>query len=285
MSATGQGVDTGAARALRIDGLTMDVAGRDGEVTRILDGVSLDCHQGEIVGLVGESGSGKSMTLRAAVALQPAKATVAGEVVVAGRQLIGADARTILEVRRSLAAMIFQDPRANVNPYQTIGTFVGEGLRVNQGWSRPRVRAKVLQLLDEVGLPDPGTVVRRHPFELSGGMLQRVMIAAALAQEPQLLLADEATTALDVTTQAEIMGMLRRLRAERGLAIVFVTHDLDLAISSCDRIFVMQHGCIVEEGTAREIFEHPRHPYTRRLFDAMPSRIDVDAPAEKEAIA
>lgn len=264
---------------LRIEELTLDIAGRE-QSDRILDGVSISCRAGEIVGLVGESGSGKSMTLRAAVGLQPRGSKVTGSIRVGGREVVGAGRRTVLDVRREIAAMIFQDPRAHVNPYQRIGAFVADGLRRTRGWDRGRARVKVLGLLDEVGLPDPATLVERYPHELSGGMLQRVMIASALSTEPRLLLADESTTALDVTTQAEIMGLLRRLRRDRGLAIVFVTHDLDLAASSCDRIHVMQAGTVVEQGPALEVFERPRHPYTRKLLDAMPSRLDAEASAE-----
>jgi len=268
--------------ALRIDDLCLDIPARDG-ADHILDRVSISCGAGEIVGLVGESGSGKSMTLRAVVGLQPRGSRVTGSIRVAGRQVVGADQGTVLEVRRELAAMIFQDPRAHVNPYQRIGAFVADGLRRTRGWDRGRAREKVLSLLDEVGLPDPSTLVDRYPHELSGGMLQRVMIASALSTEPRLLLADEATTALDVTTQAEIMGLLRRLREARGLAIVFVTHDLDLASSSCDRIHVMQAGTVVERGGALEVFERPQHPYTRKLLAAMPSRLDTERRMVAEA--
>ncbi|WP_296746857.1 ABC transporter ATP-binding protein [Mesorhizobium sp.] len=262
---------------LRIDDLCLDIATRD-RVDQILCGVSISCAAGEIVGLVGESGSGKSMTLRAVVGLQPRGSRVTGSIQVGDRQIVGADQGTVLEVRRELAAMIFQDPRAHVNPYQRIGAFVADGLRHTRGWDRIRARKKVLDLLDEVGLPDPATLVDRYPHELSGGMLQRVMIASALSTEPRLLLADESTTALDVTTQAEIMGLLRRLREARGLAIVFVTHDLDLASASCDRIHVMQAGTVVERGPALDVFENPQHPYTRKLLAAMPSRLDTEAP-------
>ena len=273
-----------SAEVLRIEGLCLDVAARD-RIDHILDGVSISCGAGEIVGLVGESGSGKSMTLRAVVGLQPRGAQVTGSIRLDGREVVGADQGMVLEVRRELAAMIFQDPRAHVNPYQRIGAFVADGLRRTRGWDRVRARKKVLDLLDEVGLPDPSTLVDRYPHELSGGMLQRVMIASALSTEPQLLLADEATTALDVTTQAEIMGLLRRLRDARGLAIVFVTHDLDLASSSCDRIHVMQAGKVVEQGPALGVFERPQHPYTRKLLAAMPARLDTDAPVEAGASA
>ena len=261
---------------LRIDNLCLDITGSE-RAGRILDGVSLACRPGEVVGLVGKSGSGKSMTLRSIVGLQPAGSRLTGSIRVAGREVVGAGRERLLEVRRTLAAMIFQDPRAHVNPYQRVGAFVADGLRRTRGWQPDRARAKVLSLLDEVGLPDPAALVERYPHELSGGMLQRIMIASALSTEPRLLLADEATTALDVTTQAEIMGLLRRLRDDRGLAIVFVTHDLDLASASCDRIHVMQTGRVVEAGPALTVFEHPQNAYTRKLLGAMPSRLKAEA--------
>jgi peptide/nickel transport system ATP-binding protein len=240
---------------------------------RILEKVSITCSEGETVALVGASGSGKSMTLRSVVGLHPRGARITGSVRVLGREVVGANQSTLLQVRREVTGMIFQDPRAHVNPYQRIGTFVADGLVHTRGWDRVRARDKVLKLLDEVGLPEPAELVDRFPHELSGGMLQRVMIASALSTEPRLLLADEATTALDVTTRAEIMGLLRRLRDARGLAVVFVTHDLDLAAACCDRVHVMQDGLIVEEGPALQVFERPQHTYTRNLLAAMPARI------------
>ncbi|MFE7331252.1 ABC transporter ATP-binding protein [Streptomyces sp. NPDC057565] len=242
-----------------------------GEIAKpILASVSLTCAKGEIVGLVGESGSGKSMTLRTAVGLTPAGADVSGRVRVSGRDMLGASPKELTEVRSRTASMIFQDPRAHINPFQRIGTFLAEGLRIHQGKSKQDAARAAIALLAEVGLPDPARHMRQYPHELSGGMLQRVMIAAALASEPELLLADEPTTALDVTTQAEIMSILLRLRRERGLSIVLVTHDLDLAVSICDRIHVMYAGSIVEVASAAELARRPQHPYTAALFAARP---------------
>ncbi|MFE2042080.1 ABC transporter ATP-binding protein [Streptomyces sp. NPDC059477] len=237
----------------------------------ILASVSLTCAKGEIVGLVGESGSGKSMTLRTAVGLTPEKADVSGQVQVSGRDVLGASPKELAEVRSRTASMIFQDPRAHINPFQRIGTFLTEGLRLHQGRSKAEATRMAAALLAEVGLPDPDRHLRQYPHELSGGMLQRVMIAAALAGEPELLLADEPTTALDVTTQAEIMSILLRLRRERGLSIVLVTHDLDLAVACCDRIHVMYAGSIVEAASATELARAPQHPYTAALFAARPA--------------
>ncbi|MFV5995025.1 ABC transporter ATP-binding protein [Streptomyces sp. NPDC056231] len=237
----------------------------------ILASVSLTCAKGEIVGLVGESGSGKSMTLRTAVGLTPANAEVSGQVHVSGREMLGASPKDLAEVRSRTASMIFQDPRAHINPFQRIGTFLTEVLRLHQGLSKSEAGRTAAALLAEVGLPDPDRHLRQYPHELSGGMLQRVMIAAALASEPELLLADEPTTALDVTTQAEIMSILLRLRRDRGLSIVLVTHDLDLAVAVCDRIHVMYAGSIVEANSATELARAPRHPYTAALFAARPA--------------
>ncbi|MEV7285002.1 ABC transporter ATP-binding protein [Streptomyces sp. NPDC093252] len=255
----------------------LDVAGLSLAVRRgrdrkpILDSVSLSCAEGEIVGLVGESGSGKSMTLRTAVGLTPEHAEVGGRVRVGGRDVLGASPRDLADVRSRTASMIFQDPRAHINPFQRIGTFLTEGLRLHRGQSRAEATRTATALLTEVGLPDPARQLRQYPHELSGGMLQRVMIAAALASEPRLLLADEPTTALDVTTQAEIMSILLRLRRDRGLSIVLVTHDLDLAVSCCDRIHVMYAGSIVESASAADLARAPRHPYTAALFAARPA--------------
>lgn len=268
-----------SGEVLRIDNLCLEI-GSSGHNFRILDNVSIACSAGETVGLVGESGFGKSMTLRSVVGLQPHGSRLTGSIRVTGREVVGAGRDLLLGLRRELTGMIFQDPRANVNPYQRIGTFVAAGLRHTRGWDRHRARKMALQLIDEVGLPDPEALIDRFPHELSGGMLQRVMIAAALSTEPKLLLADEATAALDVTTRAEIMGLLRRLRDDRGLAIVFVTHDLDLASASCERLHVMQGGQIVESGPAMQIFDRPQHPYTRNLLAAMPSRLNAKPPAD-----
>ncbi|MFI6283403.1 ABC transporter ATP-binding protein [Streptomyces sp. NPDC051018] len=255
---------------LDVEDLSIAVRGGD-RIKPILASVSLSCARGEIVGLVGESGSGKSMTLRTAVGLTPAKAEVAGRVRVLGRDMLGASRKELTEVRSRTASMIFQDPRAHINAFQRVGTFLAEGLRIHRGLSKEAAARRAGGLLEEVGLPDPARHLRQYPHEMSGGMLQRVMIAAALASEPDLLLADEPTTALDVTTQAEIMSILLRLRRERGLSIVLVTHDLDLAVSVCDRIHVMYAGSVVEAATAADLARAPRHPYTAALFAARPA--------------
>jgi peptide/nickel transport system ATP-binding protein len=236
----------------------------------ILDEVSLRVEQGEAVALVGESGSGKSVTARAALGLFPGGAAISGSVSVGGTELVGADASTVRAVRTGVASMIFQDPRAGVNPVRRIGDFLTEPLRRIQKLSKDEARARALEVLGAVGLPDPPRHLRQFPHELSGGMLQRVMIAYALTADPRLLLCDEPTTALDVTTQAEIMAILERLRRERGLGMLLITHDLDLAVSACDRVYVMYAGRIVESAPAEVLVSAPRHPYTAGLLGSAP---------------
>ncbi|GAA1162566.1 oligopeptide/dipeptide ABC transporter ATP-binding protein [Kitasatospora gansuensis] len=236
----------------------------------ILDGVSLSVAEGEAVALVGESGSGKSVTARAALGLLPEGARVGGQVRVAGAGLIGADAATLRAVRTGQASMIFQDPRAGINPVRRVGDFLTEQLRLVGGRSKAEAEARALELLSAVGLPDPPRHLRQYPHQMSGGMLQRVMIAGALTADPRLLLCDEPTTALDVTTQAEIMAVLRRLQRDNGLGLLLITHDLDLAAATCDRIYVMYAGRIVETGTAAELPARPRHPYTAGLLGSSP---------------
>ncbi|XEC29934.1 ABC transporter ATP-binding protein [Streptomyces fradiae] len=260
---------------LEIDGLTLELP--DGRAARpLLDGVRLTVAPGETVGLVGESGSGKSVACRSVLGLLPARARVTGEVRVAGRDVLGLDRAALADLRAREVAMVFQDPRASVNPLRRVGDFVTEGLRAT-GVPAAKATARAEELLAAVGIRDPRGALRRHPHEFSGGMLQRVVIAAALAADPALLVADEPTTALDVTTQAEIIAILTRLQAERGTGLLFVTHDLELAAAICDRVYVMYAGRIVETGRTGELFDRPRHPYTAGLLSCTP-RLDPGAP-------
>ncbi|SEM26691.1 ABC transporter ATP-binding protein [Streptacidiphilus jiangxiensis] len=252
---------------LSVEGLTVELPG---SARPVLDAVDLSVAAGEVVGLVGESGSGKSVTARSALGLLPAKARVTGRVLVEGKDLVGADAAHLREVRTGVASMVFQDPRAGINPVRRIGDFLTEPLRLTKGWSKRQAEARALELLAAVGLPDPPRHLRQYPHQLSGGMLQRVMIAGALAGEPRLLLCDEPTTALDVSTQAEILALLGGLQRERGLGLLLITHDIELAAASCDRVYVMYAGRIVEEASAGELFGSPRHPYTRGLLGSTP---------------
>lgn len=243
----------------------------------ILAAVSLHVDHGETVGLVGESGSGKSVTCRAVLGQLPPGAEAGGAIRLAGRDVFAMDGASLRSLRSRDAAMIFQDPRASVDPLRRVGDFVTEGMRTNLGYDRRRAYDRAEQLLADVGFRDARRALRRWPHELSGGMLQRVVIAAALAGDPQLLLADEATTALDVTTQAEVVGILKRLSAERELGVLFVTHDLELAAAICDRVYVMYAGEVVEAAPVGSLFTDPQHPYTAALLAATPR---VDGPRE-----
>ncbi|HEY1105176.1 MAG TPA: ABC transporter ATP-binding protein, partial [Agromyces sp.] len=252
---------------LDIADLTLDLPNG----TRLLDGISLTVEAGETVGLVGESGSGKSLTARTVLGLTPEASTLGGRVVVDGHDLVGAGKRDVLDVRRHAAAMIFQDPRAGINPMRTIGDHMTETLRLCEGRSEADARARALELLGAVRLPRPEDHLKQFPHEFSGGMLQRVMIAGALTSSPKLLVCDEPTTALDVTTQAEIIRVLVEQRASRGMGMLFITHDLNLAASICDRVVVMSKGRVEETGDARRVFSTPTADYTKRLVAATPT--------------
>jgi oligopeptide/dipeptide ABC transporter ATP-binding protein len=253
---------------LAIDGLTVRLEVR-GARRAVLRDVALTVRAGEALGLVGESGSGKSMTARAIDRLLPRGAEVDGTIRFDGRDvhaLSGSDLRRF----RSQVAMIFQDPRAHVNPVRRIGDYVTEALRTNLGVSPADASRRAADMLAQVGIEGGPQRLRQFPHELSGGMLQRVMIAAALLTEPRLLLADEPTTALDVTTQAEVMAILDELRHEYGLAMLFITHDLELAAAICDRTAVMYAGQIVEIRESGRLHDDPLHPYTAALAAARP---------------
>lgn len=252
---------------LDIDRLTLDLP--DG--TRLLDGISLSVAAGETVGLVGESGSGKSLTARSVLGLFPDRAVTGGSVRLDGHEVLGASTRALLELRRRSAAMVFQDPRAGINPMRTIGDHLTEALRLGDGRPAAEARVRAVDLLGAVRMPRPDEHLRQHPHELSGGMLQRVMIAGALMGSPRLLVCDEPTTALDVTTQAEIIAVLAEQRDRRGMGMLFITHDLNLAASLCDRIVVMSGGRVEERGDARRVLRNPQAEYTKRLVAATPT--------------
>jgi len=268
----GDGGDAGAgthpAPLLAVDGLTVQLP-VEGASRAVLRDVSLTIRPGEAVGLVGESGSGKSMTARAIDRLLPRGAVVQGQIRFQGREvaeMTGGELRAF----RNKVAMIFQDPRAHVNPVRRIGDFMTEALRTNLGVPAAQAQQRAADMLAQVGIDDGPRRLRQYPHELSGGMLQRVMIAAALLTEPALLLADEPTTALDVTTQAEVMAILDELRREYGLAMLFITHDLELAAAICDRTAVMYAGQIVEVRSSSLLHSDPLHPYTAALAAARP---------------
>jgi peptide/nickel transport system ATP-binding protein len=229
--------------------------------------VSFSIGRGESVGLVGESGSGKTLTCRAVLGLLPATGEVDhGRIVLAGTELTGANRRTWNEVRGTRLGAVFQDSASYLNPSLTVGHQLAEQLRVKRGLSRGDAHRRAVELFAEVGLHDPEGVFHQYPHELSGGMQQRVLIAISVSCEPELLIADEATTALDVVIQAEILDLLGRLRETHGLSLLLVTHDLAVVAETCERILVMYAGEIVESGTTEEVLSRPRHPYTQALM-------------------
>lgn len=254
---------------VRLENVSLEVRYRHGWLP-ILRDVSLTVGAGEAVGLVGESGSGKSMSARTIARLLPDGARVTGTVRVNGADVYALTGRTLRE-HRSRVGVIFQDPKAHINPVRTIGDFMTEALIVTRGASRTTAREAAARTLREVGVSRAEHRLDQYPHELSGGLLQRVMIATTLLTEPSLILADEPTTALDVTTQAEVVAILDELRRERRLALIFITHDLDLAGAVCDRTAVMYAGEIVETGPSSSMHSAPRHPYTRALGSARPS--------------
>ncbi|GAA2274035.1 ABC transporter ATP-binding protein [Nonomuraea roseoviolacea subsp. roseoviolacea] len=257
------------APLLDVEGLTVFLP-VEGEERPVLRDVSLSIAAGEAVGLVGESGSGKSMTARAIVRLLPPGARTEGAIRYRGED-VGSLRGAALRALRTDVATVFQDPRAHVNPVRTVGDFLTEGLRTHRRLSRRAAEERAVRVLDEVGIAAGARRLRQYPHELSGGLLQRVMIAAALLAEPRLLLADEPTTALDATTQAEVMALLDELRRERELALLFITHDLELAAAVCDRTAVMYAGRVMEVRASALLHDDPLHPYTAALAAARPS--------------
>ena len=263
---------------LEIESLTVTLP-VEGEQRPVLRDVSLQIAAGEAVGLVGESGSGKSMTARAVARILPPGATVAGRIEFDGRNVLALRGGALRQYRGE-AAVVFQDARAHTNPVRTIGDFMTEALRTVRGVRTADARRRAVKVLDEVGIEDGERRLKQYPHELSGGMLQRVMIGAALLTEPLLLLADEPTTALDVTTQAEVMAILDELRRDRGLALLFITHDLELASAVCDRTTVMYAGEVMESQPASRLHDDPWHPYSAALVAARPR---IDATSERLA--
>ena len=232
-------------------------------------GVSLTIHNGEILGLVGESGSGKSVTAMSVAGLLPRKqCDFSGEILLDGAELLHADRTLLRQVQGREIGVVFQEPQSCMDPLMRIGPQVEEVLRIHTDLSREARRDQALAALAAVELPDPAGVYRKYPHELSGGMLQRAMIAAAVVARPKLLLLDEPTTALDVTIQAQILDLLRTLRRELDLSYLFISHDLNVVYQLCDRVLVMKEGRIVEQGTVDDIFDHPKDDYTRQLLAA-----------------
>jgi oligopeptide/dipeptide ABC transporter ATP-binding protein len=233
-------------------------------------GVDLDVHAGEMTAVVGESGSGKSVSFLAAMGLLPKTAKTEGSVLLNGEQLVGASAKKMRSVRGQLMSMIFQDPLSALNPVHKIGAQIAEMLRAHQTMSEKAARARAVDLLEIVGIPQPGDRAQQYPHEFSGGMRQRVVIAMAIANSPKVLIADEPTTALDVTVQAQILEVIQRVQKQFGTAVVLITHDLGVVARVCERVNVMYAGRVVEKANTLDVFEKPTHPYTRGLLASLP---------------
>ncbi|SQD96718.1 MULTISPECIES: ABC transporter ATP-binding protein [unclassified Parafrankia] len=240
-------------------------------VVRAVDDVSLDLDPAQAMGVVGESGSGKSVMARAIMGLMPARSGCSGQVVFQGRDLLTLPRKQRAEIWGKQIAMVFQDPGRSLNPVVRVERQLTEGMRKHLGVGRSEARGRALDLLREVGVPDPERRLRNYPHELSGGMRQRVMIATALACEPTLLIADEPTTALDVTVQRQILDLLRRVQRNHGMSMILISHDLAVVAGRTDRVAVMYAGRLAEAGATRQVFEAPRHRYTHALLEATPT--------------
>ena len=254
---------------LEVEGLTVSFPGLF-KTVKAVRGIDLNVRRGEILGLVGESGSGKSMTAMSCLGLMPEAARVGGNVRVAGQQVNGASASQLAALRGGGAAMIFQNPMKALNPFFTIGRQMFDVIGCHRQLSKAQIRAEALSSLEAVSMPDPSLALAKYPHQMSGGQLQRVVIAMALACRPKLLIADEPTTALDVTVQAQIIALLRKLAREQDLAILFITHNLGVVAALCDRVAVMYAGEVVESGPVGQVFKRPAHPYTLKLMGTVP---------------
>ena len=248
---------------------------------RAVDGVTFRIEPGESLGLVGESGCGKTVTALSMLGLVPSppgQVLTGSSIRFEGEELVGAPEDSLRRIRGNRVSMVFQDPSTSLNPVYSVGSQVAEALRLHLGMTREEAKEAAIERFAEVQLPDPEIRFGEYPHQLSGGMRQRVMIAMALSCEPQLLIADEPTTALDVTTQAQILDLLYDLRLQRGMAVLLISHDLGVVAELCDRVAVMYGGQIVEEGSSDEVLHHPRHPYTQGLLASLPGRHSRGAP-------
>ncbi len=256
---------------LRIKDLHIHFPSDEGMV-KAVDGIDMSVAEKETLGIVGESGCGKSVTALAVMGLlQNAHGFQSGEILFQGRSILECGDREMCDIRGKDMTMIFQEPMTSLNPVFRIGAQVEEALRLHSGLDRRAIREKTLELLRSVGIPRGESIVDEYPHQLSGGMRQRVMIAMAIACEPALIIADEPTTALDVTIQAQILDLLRKLKNGRNSSIIFISHDLGVIAEICDRVIVMYAGKVVEEANVREIFGNPLHPYTKGLLHSIPS--------------
>jgi oligopeptide/dipeptide ABC transporter ATP-binding protein len=260
------------SRVLDVQNLSISFPGGSGARVRPVDGVSLSLDRGEMLALVGESGCGKSLTSLALLRLVPSPGRIedGSTIRLSDTDVLALKGDALRKIRGRRIGMIFQDPMTSLNPVFTVGDQIAEGVRAHFDVSRSEARRRALTLLNEVGIPDPATRLKAYPHELSGGMRQRVMIAIALSAEPEILVADEPTTALDVTVQAQILEVLDRLRESHGMAVLLITHDLGIVAGRADRVAVMYAGQIVEEAPTERLFARPSHPYTQGLFASVP---------------
>ncbi|QQA42491.1 ABC transporter ATP-binding protein [Pelagovum pacificum] len=258
---------------------------QDGSSTHAVRGVSFDVGRGETVALVGESGSGKSVTALSTVQLLGESATLSGSIIYEGEEMVGAPESKLRQVRGNDISFIFQEPMTSLNPLHTLEKQLAESIELHQGLRGPAVRERIIELLTQVGIRDPEQRLTSYPHQLSGGQRQRVMIAMALANGPDLLIADEPTTALDVTIQAQILDLLADLKTHSQLSLLFITHDLTIVRQIADRVCVMKDGEIVEHGPVDEIFDHPQHPYTRMLLEAESTGSPTPVPENAELVA
>ncbi|MCA1776341.1 MAG: ABC transporter ATP-binding protein [Paracoccaceae bacterium] len=257
---------------------------QDGRVAPAVRGISFEIEKGETVALVGESGSGKSVTALSTVALLGDSARLSGSVTYEGTEMVGAAEKTLRRVRGNDISFIFQEPMTSLNPLHTIEKQLAESIELHQGLRGPAVRARIIELLHKVGIPEAESRLGAYPHQLSGGQRQRVMIAMALANGPDLLIADEPTTALDVTIQAQILDLLADLKAREGMSMLFITHDLGIVRKIADRVCVMKDGVIVEHGPTSEIFDNPQHDYTRTLLEAESVGVPVPVPSDAKEV-
>ncbi|MEM8656491.1 MAG: ABC transporter ATP-binding protein [Pseudomonadota bacterium] len=255
---------------LKVENLTVDFI-QDGAASQAVRGVSFHVNRGETVALVGESGSGKSVSALSTVRLLPDSARIGGSVIYDGQEMVEAPEKLLRQVRGNDVSFIFQEPMTSLNPLHTLEKQLGESLELHQGLSKTQARVRMLELLNRVGIPDPEGRLSAYPHQLSGGQRQRVMIAMALANGPDLLIADEPTTALDVTIEAQILELLAEIQRDMGMGLLFITHDLGVVRKIADRVCVMQDGKIVETGPTEQLFTAPKHAYTRKLLGAEPS--------------
>jgi oligopeptide transport system ATP-binding protein len=269
--------------ALRIESLSVRFATPDGVLAAVND-FSLRLRVGQCIGVVGESGAGKSQSFLAVMGLLASNATVEGRALFAGDELLGATPEALNEIRGSRLAMIFQDPMTSLTPHMKVGEQIIESIMLHEGRSREEALGRALELLETVQVTDAPRRLNQYPHELSGGMRQRVMIAIALACNPQVLIADEPTTALDVTIQAQILALLANLKRDRGMAMALITHDLGVVAGIADYVVVMYAGRIVERGPVKRVLKSPRHPYTQALLASMP-RVDEAGHQPLQAIA